>query len=98
MADRLGAGDRRLIAARFAQNLVSARRAAGLSQEALGFATALHRTEIGTLERAERIPRLDTLVKLASVLDVPVGRLVEGIEWRQPDREIGGFALARGGE
>lgn len=80
MADPLGIAERHVIASRFAQNFVSARRAAGLSQEALGFAASLHRTEIGTLERAGRVPRLDTLVKLASVLGVSMDRLVEGIE------------------
>lgn len=94
MADPGEADARRVIAARFARTLIAARKAAGYSQEALGFEASLHRTEIGTLERGERIPKLDTLVKLATVLGISVERLVEGIEWRPPDRAGGRFAAA----
>jgi transcriptional regulator with XRE-family HTH domain len=65
----------------FAANLRASRKRAGLSQEALGFRASLHRTEIGLLERGARVPRIDTLIKLAAALDVPSGDLVRGIEW-----------------
>jgi len=65
----------------FAANLRACRKRAGLSQEALGFRASLHRTEIGVLERGARVPRIDTLVKLASALDVPPGDLMAGIRW-----------------
>ncbi len=91
MADPGEVDARRAIASCFAGNLIAARKAAGYSQETLGFAASLHRTEIGTLERGERIPKLDTLVKLAAVLGISVERLVEGIEWRAPDRHGGRF-------
>ena len=64
---------------RFAANLRSAREAARLSQEALADASDMHRTEISLLERAQREPRLTTIVKLAKALAVPPARLLEGI-------------------
>jgi transcriptional regulator with XRE-family HTH domain len=33
------------------------------------------------LERGERMPRIDTLVKLAGVLSIPPGDLLKGIDW-----------------
>lgn len=65
---------------RFADNLRSARQAAGLSQEALGDATELHRTEISLLERAERDPRLITIVKLARGLGISASDLLKGVK------------------
>ena len=79
-------------AACFGHNLVRARKAAGISQEALGFETALHRTEIGMLERGIRIPRLDTALKLACTLGVSIDELAGGIEWRAAVRTGGWFA------
>jgi transcriptional regulator with XRE-family HTH domain len=43
--------------------------------------TALHRTEIGLLERGEREPRLSTIVKLAGALEVPLHELIGDIGW-----------------
>jgi transcriptional regulator with XRE-family HTH domain len=53
------------LAQKFGENVMLYRRRAGLSQEAHGFAASLHRTEISSLERGERLPKIDTLVKLA---------------------------------
>jgi transcriptional regulator with XRE-family HTH domain len=64
----------------FAANLRAARTAAGLSQEALGDACNLHRTEISLLERSGREPRLGTIVKLARALRIPPASLLGGIE------------------
>lgn len=63
----------------FAENLRRLRRAAGLSQEQLGFEAKIHRTEIGFLERGDRDPQLKTLVRLARGLDVPLSDLIDGI-------------------
>jgi transcriptional regulator with XRE-family HTH domain len=67
---------------RFGQNLVRARERAGLSQEALAFRASLHRTEIGHLERGQRLARIDTLVKLMAALGVTADELLDGIGWR----------------
>jgi transcriptional regulator with XRE-family HTH domain len=65
---------------RFAQNLRAERQRRGLSQEALGDACGLHRTEVSLLERALRDPRLSTITRLARALGIPAAALLDGIE------------------
>jgi len=93
----LAATDKRLhsvdVAARFGENLVVYRRRAGLSQEELGFRASLHRTEIGQLERGDRLPRIDTLVKLAGALSIPPGDLLKGIAWTAGGTRTGRFKV-----
>jgi len=72
------------IAVRFGNNLVRARKRAGLSQEEVGFRASLHRTEIGMLERGTRLPRIDTLVKVAAAVGVEPSELLEGLDWTAP--------------
>ena len=85
------------IAQRFGKNLLRARKQAGLSQEEVGRLASLHRTEIGLLERGARTPRIDTLVKLAAVLDLPVDcPLLAGIAWNPGSTRAGAFSLASG--
>lgn len=64
----------------FASNLRSQRKRLGLSQEALGASCDLHRTEISLLERAEREPRLSTIVRLARGLDIAPRDLLDGVQ------------------
>jgi len=85
------------VAQRFTENLVAARKKAGLSQEELSFCAALHRTHIGLLERGARVPRIDTLVKLAAALDVRPEDLLDGIRWYPGDFSPGGFEERRDG-
>ncbi len=89
--------DRDIFARRFAENLLSARRFSGLSQERLGLLAGLHRTEIGKLEYAERVPRVDSVVKLATALEISVEQLVDGLTWQLPERigEPGRFVSNR---
>ena len=63
----------------FATNLRRHRKELGVSQEELGDLADLHRTEISLLERAERDPRLTTVVKLARVLNVTPSELIRDI-------------------
>jgi transcriptional regulator with XRE-family HTH domain len=49
------------------------------SQEDLAFATRLHRTEIGSIERGERNPSLVTLLILSETLGATIEDLAEGI-------------------
>jgi len=81
------------IAARFGENLTVYRRRAGLSQEELGFRASLHRTEIGQLERGVRLPRIDTLVKLAGALSLPPGDLLKGVAWTPGGTKVGRFKI-----
>ncbi len=75
---------------RFAENLLIWRRRAGLSQEELGFLASLHRTEIGALEK-NRLPRIDTLLKLAGALEVTPNELLKGISWKtNPNAPLNG--------
>jgi transcriptional regulator with XRE-family HTH domain len=75
----------------FAANLRACRKRAGLSQEALGFRAELHRTEIGLLERGARVPRIDTLIKLATALDIKPDALLAGIAWKPQEVQLGRF-------
>jgi len=81
-------------AERLGQNVLKARRRAGFSQAELGALASMHRTHIGYIEIGQRLPRADTLIKLASALAVGVGELVEGIEWVVPaPTRPGSFAI-----
>ncbi len=66
------------------RNLWLIRRRAGYSQEELAALCSLHRTEIGHLEHGRRFPRVDTVIKIASVLEVGVEELLRGIVWTLP--------------
>jgi transcriptional regulator with XRE-family HTH domain len=84
---------------KFAANLRRQRRRAGLSQEAVGFRAELHRTQIGLLERGARMPRIDTLVKLAGALGCDPDDLIAGIEWQPGQVQVGdpgGYAVDDG--
>ncbi len=72
---------------RFGENLVRYRNHADISQEELGFRASIHRTEVSLLERGERMPRVDTALRIAGSLGVPLDDLVAGLEWR-PGYEI----------
>jgi transcriptional regulator with XRE-family HTH domain len=82
----------------FGENLRRIRRRADLSQEQLGVAAGLHRTEIGLLERGARVPRIDTLVKVAAALAIAPAELVAGIEWTPGAAEPGAFNISPPGE
>ena len=58
------------VAENFSSNLRYCRKRAGMTQEGLAFDAGLHRTEIGLLETGARVPRIDTLVKLAAALSI----------------------------
>lgn len=72
---------------RFGENLVRCRKRADVSQEELSFRASIHRTEVSLLERGQRMPRVDTALRLAGSLGVSLDDLVAGLEWR-PGYEI----------
>lgn len=82
------------VAKRFGENLRRLRKGADISQEELGLRCSLHRTEIGLLERGARVPRIDTLIKIASGLGIRIDcKLLDGISWTPPTTEAGGFKI-----
>jgi transcriptional regulator with XRE-family HTH domain len=89
----VSARDREELALAFGKNLVRVRRRASLSQEEINIRAGLHRTEISQLERGLRVPRIDTLVKLAGALEVPPGELLDGISWLPGRLAEGAFSL-----
>lgn len=64
---------------RFAENLRRARIKAGMSQEAVAFASGMHRTALSRLECRERAPEFRTLLRLARALDVTPASLLRGV-------------------
>lgn len=81
------------IATYFGENLARCRKRADLSQEELGVMASLHRTEISLLERGERLPRIDTVIKLAGALEIPLDELIKGIDWSPGSTNVGSFSV-----
>jgi transcriptional regulator with XRE-family HTH domain len=63
----------------FGVNLWRARKAQGMTQEALADACDMHRTTISLLELSKRDPHLSTIVKLARALDTTPIELVRDV-------------------
>lgn len=55
------------------------RKQAGMSQEKLAELADLHHNFVGEIERGEKAATIDTLVKMARALDVPLSDLVAGL-------------------
>jgi len=82
------------VAFHFGKNLARLRRIAGLSQEELGQRASLHRTEIGMLEHGQRVPRIDTVTRLAGAMAIESGELLAGIHWTPRSPAEGGFSFS----
>ena len=80
-------------AEQFGANLRYCRQRAKLSQEELGVRASLHRTAVGQLERAERIPRADTVVKLAGSMGIGAEELLDGLGWQPGGTALGSFDI-----
>ena len=61
----------------FAENLRKARLAKGLSQEDFAELANLHRTYVGSVERAERNVSIDNMEKLATAVGVSLPALLQ---------------------
>ncbi|MBK5218692.1 MAG: helix-turn-helix transcriptional regulator [Thermoleophilia bacterium] len=70
-----------MVGRRFAENAVSLRRRSELSQAEAAERSGLHRTEISLLERALRLPQLDTIIQLAGAVEVEPCDLLDGMAW-----------------
>jgi DNA-binding XRE family transcriptional regulator len=82
------------VAERFAENLVRIRHESEISQEDLAHRAEVHRTQISMMESARRLPRIDTLVKLAGALGIPPETLLEGIGWEPTVTKVGKFKVS----
>lgn len=80
------------VAQQFGANLSRLRERSGITQEELAFRASLHRTEIGLLERGGRVPKIDTLAKLAGALEVEPVELFKGIRWTPGEIQRGSFS------
>jgi transcriptional regulator with XRE-family HTH domain len=67
------------IRAILADNVRRERERAGLSQEALADACLVRRGTIARIEKAEREPRVSTLVACSIALDVPLRVFLQGL-------------------
>ena len=70
-------GRRESARARFARNLRAMRVNVGFSQERLAEEAGLHRTYIGSVERAERNVSIDNMERLAAALNVDIVDLLQ---------------------
>jgi transcriptional regulator with XRE-family HTH domain len=70
----------------FGLRIRNLRKKQGLSQEDLADRAGLHPTYVGGVERGERNPSFESILKIAEALDVSPGQLFrfEGVE-RSPD-------------
>lgn len=57
----------------FGKHIAALRKSAGISQEELAFRCQLDRTYVGTIERGEKSPTLNTVARLARGLHVTMG-------------------------
>jgi len=72
----------------FGQNLVRLRERAGLSQEGAADRAGLHRTHVAMIEAGQRLPRLDTIVKLGGAVGVEPCDLLADLAWElDPPKE-----------
>lgn len=75
------------LAERFAANVVWFRHQAGLTQQELADRIGMNRTVLSVLERGRRLPRLDTILKLASGLEVGSCDLLAWMWWEPARHE-----------
>jgi transcriptional regulator with XRE-family HTH domain len=66
---------------RFGENLIRLRNRVDLSQVETAKRSGLHLTEVSLLERGLRLPRLDTIVKLAGAIEAEPCELLAGMVW-----------------
>lgn len=73
----------------FGRGVAERRRQLGLTQEGTAERAGLHRTEVALIEKGERLPRLDTIVKLGGALGVEPSELLAGMRWRLEEPKEG---------
>lgn len=66
-----------LLALAFGETVRALRESAGVAQEALALDAGMDRSYLGKVERGERQPSLDIVFRLAAVLAITPGELVD---------------------
>lgn len=66
---------------RFGENLIRLRNRVDLSRVETAKRSGLHITEVSLLERGLRLPRLDTIVRLAGAIEAEPCELLTGMVW-----------------
>lgn len=83
------------VAEQFGENLTRLRERSGLTQEEVAWRSSLHRTEVSQIERGQRCPKADTIVKLAGALGAEPAEFFEGIAWQPGEVRRGSFRTAK---
>jgi transcriptional regulator with XRE-family HTH domain len=65
----------------FGKNLASKRRQSGFTQDQVAVRSGLHRTKISLLERGQRVPLMDALVRVAAGVEGEPCELPTGLAW-----------------
>ena len=81
---------------RFAQNLARYRNQVNLTQEELAARAEVHRTQVGLLENGKRVPKIDTVVRLAGALSISPCDLLSGIVWEPGTARAGSYRVSKG--
>jgi transcriptional regulator with XRE-family HTH domain len=69
----------------FAQNLIEQRESRGLTPEELARSASIPLDRLESIEDGQEQPLMETLIKLAAALGVPVGALVAGLNRNSDD-------------
>lgn len=83
--------------ARFGLNLRKHRKRLGVSQLELSLRAETHMNAISTLELGQRLPRIDTVIRMAGALETTPNELTAGILWTPAEQVVvpGGFEVPR---
>lgn len=80
---------------RLGHNLRECRRRLGISQHAVAERAETHITAISPLELGQKLPRIDTFIRLAGALEAAPNDLIAGILWTPAEAIVvpGGFEV-----
>jgi transcriptional regulator with XRE-family HTH domain len=73
--------DKWTVAECFGVNIDRWKRQRGLSLAQIAERAGIHRTHVSLLIRGKRVARIDTAIKVAQALEIPLEALFEGIKW-----------------
>jgi transcriptional regulator with XRE-family HTH domain len=74
--------------ARLGVNVRTCRKRLGISQHELGFRAEVHPNAISPLELGQKLPQIETFIRLASALEATPNDLVAGILWTPAEAVI----------